>query len=76
MKFLTVGEFARAARISESTVWRLIRRGDLIPVRLGERVLFTGTDLVNLADRYRQRAARPERRVALLDRNGRNTSSS
>jgi excisionase family DNA binding protein len=36
---LTVSKFAKAHDVSPSTIWRLLRRGELRSVRIGHRVL-------------------------------------
>jgi excisionase family DNA binding protein len=37
---LNVPETARFMRVSESLVWKMVRSGELKPLRLGDRVLF------------------------------------
>jgi excisionase family DNA binding protein len=44
-QLMTVPEVARELRISERTIWRLIRSGKLKPVRLGKRTLVRRDDV-------------------------------
>jgi predicted DNA-binding transcriptional regulator AlpA len=47
--FYTVGEVCAALRISRQTLWRMGRRGDLIPRRLtGRSIRYLGSDLLSL----------------------------
>ena len=38
---LTVPETAKFLRVSESLVWHMLRRGEITPRRLGDRVFFS-----------------------------------
>jgi excisionase family DNA binding protein len=55
---LTIDEAAAALRLSSRTVKRLVARGELRPVRIGARTLFTERELRAYI------AAREGRRVA------------
>ena len=53
VEMVTVDEAARALGVSRSTVWRLIRRGDLPSVRQGGRRLVPSTAIQPRAQRRR-----------------------
>jgi excisionase family DNA binding protein len=46
----TVKETAKLLKISESLLWQMIRRKKLIPIRLGDRVLFSRRYLQRFCD--------------------------
>jgi predicted DNA-binding transcriptional regulator AlpA len=47
--FYTAAEVCAALRISRQTLWRMERRGDLIPRRLtGRSIRYLGSDLLSL----------------------------
>jgi excisionase family DNA binding protein len=53
-RLLTVNEIAFRLAISRPTVYRLIRSGALIPVRVGERLRFRVSDLEDYLERGRE----------------------
>ena len=56
-----VREAAFALSVSERTIWALIARGEIQPVRLGGRTLIRVEDLRDLVDSYEK--ARTQRGV-------------
>jgi predicted DNA-binding transcriptional regulator AlpA len=50
--FYTASEVCAALRISRQTLWRMERRGDLIPRRLGtaRTLRYLGSDLIRMVD--------------------------
>lgn len=50
---LTIDEAATALRVSDATVFRLMRRGDLRVVRLGRRTLIERVELDRLIEERR-----------------------
>jgi excisionase family DNA binding protein len=51
---LSINEVAELLGISRPTVYALIRRGELIPIRVGERLRFDPADVRNYLDRHRE----------------------
>jgi excisionase family DNA binding protein len=47
---LNVAETADFLRVSESSIWKLIRQGKITPTRIGDRVLFARTYLARYAE--------------------------
>jgi excisionase family DNA binding protein len=59
---LSINEVAELLGISRPTVYALIRRGELIPIRVGERLRFEKADVRDYLERNRESA--PEMREA------------
>jgi excisionase family DNA binding protein len=51
---LSINEVAGLLGISRPTVYALIRRGDLIPIRVGERARFEPADVRAYLERHRE----------------------
>ena len=49
--YLTVAEVAARCRVSDSTIYHLIDRGELQATRIGRRVIVAETDLVEYLER-------------------------
>ena len=49
-RLLTVKETCRYLRISPPTLYRMIERGEMVPVKIGKRTLFEKKDLDMLID--------------------------
>ena len=49
-RLLTVKETCKYLRISPPTVYRMIERGEMVPVKIGKRTLFERKDLDMLID--------------------------
>jgi excisionase family DNA binding protein len=49
-ELLTIPEAAKSLRVSESTVYRLLRDDELIPVKLRGCTRISGTDLARLME--------------------------
>jgi len=54
MKLLDIPESARALRIGDSTMRRMIRLGEIPVVRIGGRILVSEEDLVELVKKNRK----------------------
>lgn len=54
---LSINEVARLLRISRPTVYALIRRGELVPIRVGERSRFEPADIRAYLERHREEPA-------------------
>lgn len=54
----SVNDLAHVLRISRGLVYRLVRRGDLIPVQVGDRLRFRIDDVEAYLDRRRVGSAR------------------
>ena len=50
---MTVNECARLLGISRDSVYRMVKRGDLVPYRVGERLRFRPEDLNAFLERSR-----------------------
>lgn len=48
---MTVEETAETLRVSQDTVFRLVRSGELRPLRIGRRTLFRRADIEALIER-------------------------
>jgi excisionase family DNA binding protein len=61
-RLLTISDLARLLRVSRGSVYSLIRRGELVPVRVGERARFIPAEVRMYLDRRRdqKRAAATE----------------
>jgi excisionase family DNA binding protein len=59
---LSINEVARLLSVSRRTVYALIRRGDLAPIRVGERLRFEQADVRAYLERNRETT--PEMREA------------
>ena len=53
-KLLTVEDVMATLRISRPTLYRLLKAGHLIPVRIGKRTLFDPTDIRAFVDASKQ----------------------
>lgn len=53
-QLLTLDEVQRLLRLSQQTVWRLMKRGELPVVRIGGRVLVRREDLERFIEERRQ----------------------
>jgi excisionase family DNA binding protein len=53
-RLLTINDVAFRLAISRDTVYRLVRSGELIPVRAGERLRFRVSDLEDYLERGRE----------------------
>ena len=51
---LSVNEVAELLGISRPTVYALIRRGELVPIRVGERARFEPADVRAYLERHRE----------------------
>jgi excisionase family DNA binding protein len=51
---LSINEVAQLLGISRPTVYSLIRRGELTPIRVGERARFEPTDVRAYLERHRE----------------------
>ena len=58
---LTAKQAGERLRVSESTVFRLLKRRQLKGVKLGRALRFTEAELVDFIERHREQIA-PERR--------------
>ena len=58
---LTTKQAGERLRVSESTVFRLLKRRQLKGVKLGRALRFTEAELVDFIERHREQIA-PERR--------------
>jgi excisionase family DNA binding protein len=59
---LSINEVAELLGISRPTVYALIRRGELVPIRVGERARFAPADVAAYLERNRE--ITPETREA------------
>jgi excisionase family DNA binding protein len=48
VEFLTAKEVEKLLKVSHTTLYALIKRGDLKPIKLGRRILFSLKDLEQL----------------------------
>jgi excisionase family DNA binding protein len=55
-RLLTIGEVARLLGVSRGSVYSLIRSGELIPIRVGERARFDPDDVRAYLARHREAA--------------------
>jgi excisionase family DNA binding protein len=51
---LSINQVARLLGISRKTLYALIRRGDLLPIRVGERLRFDQADIRAYLERQRE----------------------
>lgn len=51
---MTIADVGEALRISRAGVYRLLERGDLIAIRVGERPRFAADDVRAFLDRQRE----------------------
>ena len=56
---LSINEVAGLLGISRPTVYALIRRGELVPIRVGERARFEPADVRLYLERHREQVASP-----------------
>jgi excisionase family DNA binding protein len=56
-ELLTIAAVARVLGISRGSVYTLIRAGELIPVRVGERARFEPADVRAYLERHREASA-------------------
>jgi excisionase family DNA binding protein len=56
-RLLTIGDVARALGISRGSVYTLIRAGELVPIRVGERARFDPGDVRAYLERHREERA-------------------
>ncbi|MET0937812.1 MAG: helix-turn-helix domain-containing protein [Gaiellaceae bacterium] len=56
-QLLTIGDVQGLLRVSRTTVYELIRRGDLVPIRVGQRFRFSPVDIRAYLERSRQEIA-------------------
>ncbi len=60
-QLLTITDLADLLRVSRGTVYELIRRGDLVPIRVGQRFRFTTQEIDGyLARRHEEQPGRQE----------------
>ena len=52
LRLYSIKTVAKMFGISEFTIYRLMRDGELNPVRIGRRTLFTGTELARYIDAH------------------------
>lgn len=57
MALLTLPETAQALRVSEATIYRLMRRGEISVIKLNGRTLVEATELRRLINERRVTAA-------------------
>jgi excisionase family DNA binding protein len=50
VEFLTAKEVEKLLKISHTTLYALIKRGELKPVKLGRRILFSIKDIEKIGD--------------------------
>jgi excisionase family DNA binding protein len=53
-KLLAIGEVARLLGISRGSVYTLMRSGELVPIRVGDRARFEPKDVRAYLDRHRE----------------------
>jgi excisionase family DNA binding protein len=51
---LTINDVARVLRITRASVYGLIRKGELVPIRVGQRARFEPADIRAYLDRHRE----------------------
>jgi excisionase family DNA binding protein len=51
---LTIADVARLLGISRGSVYVLMRKGELVPIRVGQRARFEPTDVRAYLDRHRE----------------------
>lgn len=55
-RLLTIADVRELLQVSRSTVYELIKRGDLVPIRVGERLRFSPADIRAYLERSREEA--------------------
>jgi excisionase family DNA binding protein len=53
-QLLTIADVARLLGISRGSVYALIRSGELVPIRVGERARFEAADVRAYLERHRE----------------------
>ena len=53
-RLLTIGDVAHVLGISRGSVYGLIRAGELVPIRVGERARFEPADVREYLERHRE----------------------
>ena len=53
-KLLTISEVARLLGVSRGSVYALMREGELIPIRVGERARFKPAEVRKYLERHRE----------------------
>ena len=53
-RLLTIADVARVLGVSRGSVYTLIRAGELVPIRVGERARFEPTDVRSYLERHRE----------------------
>jgi excisionase family DNA binding protein len=56
-RLLTIADIARVLAISRGSVYALVRAGDLVPIRVGERARFDPADVRAYLERNRAERA-------------------
>jgi excisionase family DNA binding protein len=53
-RLLTISDVARILGVSRGSVYALIRSGELVPIRVGERARFQTADVRQYLERHRE----------------------
>ena len=53
-RLLTIADLSDLLRVSRSTIYELIRRGELVPIRVSERIRFSPEDIDAYVERRRE----------------------
>jgi excisionase family DNA binding protein len=54
LPLLSVNDLAQQLKVSRAAIYRMIRRGELRPYRVGERLRFSAADVDELLERSRE----------------------